>query len=136
MRLAGLYGPSRVVRRTLIEQGEPIPGDPEKLLNLVHIDDAARAVVTALAFVEPDAVYLISDDRPVTRREYYSLAAELLGSPAPRFEPLGAGGSNEGRDATSKRVANHRMKARLGLELIYPDITTGLPAALNASARA
>ena len=43
LRFAGLYGPGRVVRRTLIEQGEPIPGDPDKLFNLIHIDDAARA---------------------------------------------------------------------------------------------
>jgi nucleoside-diphosphate-sugar epimerase len=135
LRFAGLYGPSRVVRRTLIEQGEPIPGDPDKLLNLVHIDDAARAVVAVLAVAAPDPVYLVSDDRPVTRREYYSLVAKLLGSPTPRFVPSEAGGASAGRDATSKRVANHRMKARLGLELIYPDITTGLPAALSASPR-
>jgi nucleoside-diphosphate-sugar epimerase len=133
LRFAGLYGPARVVRRTLIEQGEPIPGDPDKILNLIHIDDAAQAVVAALAAASPDPLYLVSDDRPVTRREYYSLVAKLLGSPAPQFAPSEAGGSNEARDATSKRVANQRMKARLGLELIYPDITTGLPAALSAS---
>ena len=101
-----------------------------RCLNLIHIDDAARAVAAALAAVAPDAVYLVSDDRPVTRREYYSRVAKLLGSPAPRFAPSEAGGSNDARDATNKRVANQRMKARLGVDLIYPDITTGLPAAL------
>jgi nucleoside-diphosphate-sugar epimerase len=135
LRFAGLYGPARVVRRALIEQGEPIPGDPDKKLNLIHIDDAAQAVVAALEVGAPDDVYLVSDDRPVTRREYYSLAAQLLGSPAPRFAPPEAGSSNEARDATSKRVANQRMKARLGLKLIYPDIATGLPAALSESSR-
>src|SRR5262249_8342169 len=115
--------------------GEPIPGDPEKILNLIHIDDAAQTVVAALRAVAPDDVYLVSDDRPVTRREYYSLAANLLGSPAPRFAPSEGTGANEARDATSKRVANHRMKARLGVELIYPDITTGLPAALTVGAQ-
>jgi nucleoside-diphosphate-sugar epimerase len=135
LRFAGLYGPARVVRRALIEQGDPIPGDPDKMLNLIHIDDAAQAVVAALTAIVPDDVYLISDDRPVTRREYYSLAAQLLGSPAPRFAPPEGGSSNEARDATSKRVANQRMKARLGLKLIYPDIATGLPAALSESSR-
>jgi nucleoside-diphosphate-sugar epimerase len=133
LRFAGLYGPARVVRRTLVEQGEPIPGDPDKMLNLIHIDDAAQAVVAALTAVAPGPLYLVSDDRPVTRREYYSLVARLLGAPAPRFVPSEAGGPNEARDATSKRVANQWMKARLGLELIYPDIATGLPAALSAS---
>ena len=40
--------------------------------------------------------------------------ATLLGAPAPRFVPPEAGSPEEGRDATSKRVANHRMKAGLG----------------------
>jgi nucleoside-diphosphate-sugar epimerase len=130
LRFAGLYGPGRVVRRTLIEQGEVIPGDPDKLLNLIHIDDAARTVVSTLAADSRDRIYLVSDDRPVTRHEYYGLTASLLGAPAPRFAPPEAGSLEEGRDATNKRVANHRMKAGLGIELIYPDISTGLPAAL------
>jgi nucleoside-diphosphate-sugar epimerase len=135
LRFAGLYGPGRVVRRTLIEQGEAIPGDPDKLLNLIHIDDAARAVMAALAVDSLDPIYLVSDDRPVTRREYYSLTATLLGAPAPRFVPPETGSLEEGRDATNKRVANHRIKARLGIELIYPDISTGLPAALFPGSR-
>ena len=28
LRFAGLYGPGRVVRRSMLERGEPIPGDP------------------------------------------------------------------------------------------------------------
>ena len=35
--------------------GEPIPGDPTKFLNLIHIDDAARAAVAALAAAEAGA---------------------------------------------------------------------------------
>jgi nucleoside-diphosphate-sugar epimerase len=135
LRFAGLYGPGRVVRRTLVERGEPVPGDPSKIFNLIHIEDAARAGMAALSVASPDPLYLVSDDRPVTRREYYSLLATLLNAPAPTFASPEAGGTDEGRDATSKRVANHRMKAGLGIELIYPDISTGLPAALHASPR-
>ena len=87
LRFAGLYGPGRVVRRKLVELGDPIPGDPDKLLNLIHIDDAASAAVAALSIPAPDPIYLVSDDRPVTRREYYSLIAKLLDAPPPRFVP-------------------------------------------------
>lgn len=131
LRFAGLYGPARVVRRGLIERGEPIPGDPEKLLNLIHIDDAVTTAVAALSMAEPAPLYVVSDDRPVTRREYYSLAAALVGAPAPVFIVPQNGGMDEGRDATSKRVINRRMKECLGVVLTYPDITTGLPAALG-----
>jgi nucleoside-diphosphate-sugar epimerase len=135
LRFAGLYGPDRVVRRQLVEKGDPIPGDPSKLLNLVHIDDAAGAAAAALRAAAPDPIYLVSDDRPVTRREYYSLIAKLLDAPSPRFVPPGSGNPDVGRDATSKRVANQRMKAGLGVELIYPDISNGLPAALGAGSK-
>jgi nucleoside-diphosphate-sugar epimerase len=132
LRYVGLYGPGRVVRRAILERAEPIPGDPAKYLNLIHIDDAVLAGVAALETIEVEPIYLIGDDRPVTRREYYSLMATLLSAPEPRFEPPGPEGRESSRDATNKRVANHRMKRGLGLKLIYPDITTGLPAAIRA----
>ncbi len=130
IRYAGLYGPDRIVRLGLVKSGEPIPGDPDKLLNLIHIDDAARVADAALAAVAPDPLYVACDDRPVTRREYYAVVATLVGAPAPRFEPPQPGSLEEARDATSKRIANRRMKSGLGVDLLYPDITTGLPAAL------
>jgi nucleoside-diphosphate-sugar epimerase len=131
LRFAGLYGPGRIVRRTTLERGEPIPGDPDKFLNLVHIDDAAQASVAALDADAPEPVYVVADDRPVTRREYYSVAAEALGSPEPRFAPASIGSPESTRDATNKRVANHRMRRGLGVALRYPDVTTGLPSALE-----
>ncbi len=131
LRFAGLYGPGRIVRRAMLERGEPIPGDPEKFLNLVHIDDAARAAATALDANAPAPIYLVADDRPATRREYYSAAASVIGAPEPRFEPPRPGSAEAARDATSKRVGNRRMKSELGIVLRYPDITTGLVAALG-----
>jgi nucleoside-diphosphate-sugar epimerase len=133
LRFAGLYGPGRIVRRTILEQGEPIPGDPDKFLNMVHIEDAARVSAVALDADEPEPIYVVGDDRPVTRREYYSEAARALAAPEPRFAPPPAGSPEAARDATNKRVANLRMKRGLGITLLYPDITTGLPEALRPS---
>ena len=131
LRFAGLYGPGRVVRRAMLERGEPIPGDPEKFLNLIHIDDAARAAVAALAAGEADPVYVIADDRPVTRGEYYSRMATLLSVAKPRFERPQPGSLEATRDQSNKLIANRRMKAQLVADLNYPDISTGLPSALN-----
>ena len=120
---------------SLIVRGEPISGDPSKLLNLIHIDDAARAAVAALAIPDPDPMYLVSDDRPVTRSSITRWWRRFWVRPKPRFVTPDAGSPDIGRDATSKRVANHHTKTSLGLELAYPDITTGLPAALGADFR-
>ena len=130
LRFSGLYGPGRIMRREALLRGEPIAGDPEKFLNLIHIDDAAAAAVAALDRGQPGGLYLVSDDRPAPRREFYGLAAESLHAPAPRFEPPEPDSSKAGREESNKRVSNARMHDGLGVTLTYPDITTGVPAAI------
>lgn len=131
VRCSGLYGPGRIIRRDLIAKGEPIPGDPDRHLSLIHVDDAARAAVAALDADAPGPLYLASDDRPVPRREYYRVVAASLDAPPPTFTPPAPGSPEAARDAVDRKVRNSRMKAELGVELRYPDITTGVPAALH-----
>ena len=117
-RLAGrhppLRGPLRPLPRSAqasLERGEPIVGDPDRPLNLVHIADAATASVAALDRGQPGRIYLVSDDRPLPRRAYYTLAAELLAAPPPQFVPPAAGAlkpfarrrANASRTAGSER---------------------------------
>jgi nucleoside-diphosphate-sugar epimerase len=128
LRYSGLYGPGRLMRREALQKAQPIAADPESFLNLVQIDDAASAAVLALRSPRPGPRYLVSDDRPVLRREFYERLAEALGAPPPSFtEP-----SDDGpiRGNASKRVSNRRIKAELGWTLDHPDITTGIPASL------
>jgi nucleoside-diphosphate-sugar epimerase len=132
VRYSGLYGPGRIVRRASLERGEPIVGDPARFLNMIHIDDAAEAAIAALDRGAPGELYLASDDRPLTRREYYTLAARLLHAPTPRFENPTPGLSEARRDEANKRVSNRRMREVLRVSLRFPDITTGLPAAIRA----
>jgi nucleoside-diphosphate-sugar epimerase len=127
LRFSGLYGPGRVIGRAVLERGDRITGNPDGFLNLVHIDDAARAAVAALDKADRGSLFLVSDDRPVERREYYTLAARLLNAPPPRFEPP----SLDDRDIPNRRISNHKMREVLGVRLAYPDITTGLPAAIG-----
>ena len=130
LRLSGLYGPGRLMRREAIEAGEPIAGDPEGYLNLVHVDDAAAASVLGMKADRPGPLYLVSDDRPVSRGEFYARLSEALGAPAPRFaEPPP---DRPSRGVASKRISNRRIKAELGFSPSYPDVSTGLPASLAA----
>jgi nucleoside-diphosphate-sugar epimerase len=130
LRYSGLYGPGRLMRRESILSGKPIAADPESYLNLVHIDDAASAAVVALQARDSGPLYLVSDDRPAKRREFYGTLAQLLGAPTPRFEPTSEAGPV--RRDSSKQISNRLLKLDLGFTLSYPDITIGLPAALAA----
>jgi nucleoside-diphosphate-sugar epimerase len=103
LRFAGLYGPGRIIRREALARGEPIAGDPSRFLNLVHVDDAAAAVAAALDRGRPGRTYLVGDDRPVERREYYERAAAHLGAPAPRFLPPAPGSPEARREEANKR---------------------------------
>jgi nucleoside-diphosphate-sugar epimerase len=116
------------MRREALRAGEPIAADPESFLNLVHIDDAAEAAVVALRAPKTGPRYLVSDDRPVTRREFYDRLAGALDAPPPTFKAPTDDGPVRG-DA-SKRVSNRRIKDELAWSPQYPDITTGIPAAL------
>jgi nucleoside-diphosphate-sugar epimerase len=134
LRMAGIYGPGRLLSRvTDLQSGTPIAGRPETWLNLIHVDDAAQAVIDAAQtdrLCDAPRVLLVCDDRPVQRGEYYAHLARLVGAPPPQFDPdqpsRRAGGLN-------KRCSNRLMKSELGVKLRYPTFETGLPAALAAT---
>ena len=131
LRFAGIYGPGRVIRRQAIAAGEPIVGDPEKWLNLIHVEDGAAAVLAAEEGAAPGAVYNVCDDRPARRRDFYEELARLLGAPAPRFVPPAPGAPPPPHERANRRILNRRLRA-LGWGPRYPSFREGLPASLGA----
>jgi nucleoside-diphosphate-sugar epimerase len=128
LRSAGIYGPGRLLRRVgQLRSREPIAANPDGWLNLVHVDDLARAVLAAEDRAETGTDYIVCDDRPVRRREYYGLLAELVGAPPPVFDPA------VDPRPLGKRCSNRKLRAELGVELAYPTIAEGLPAALRST---
>lgn len=130
LRLSGIYGPGRLIARLDgLRSGTPVSGDPEAWLNLIHVDDAARIASVCAERGGGNRTFLVSDDRPVTRRAYYTRLAELAGAPVPEFT-----GEDAERGRTvglNKRCRNARVKRELGVELAYPTIEEGLPAAVS-----
>jgi nucleoside-diphosphate-sugar epimerase len=118
LRLAGLYGPGRVPRSADVRAGRTIAGSPDAYLNLIHVDDAARAVLAAAAATQAvSRTYVVSDGNPPTRGEYVGLLASRLGVAPPAFE---------GGTARGKRVCNARAIRELALQLTYPSYREGL----------
>lgn len=129
LRLAGLYGPGRVVGLQGVRAGVPVNGAPDGWLNLVHVDDAA-SLLLRMASGRGESIELGADGTPVTRRNYYRTLAALAGVAPPRFsgEPAARGGGYRRCDPSS-------TWARLDWRPMYRDFRAGLaalPAPLTA----
>ncbi len=126
LRFAGIYGPGRLLRERSIREGQSLGGDPDKWLNLIHVDDGAAAVLAAEAEAVPGDLCLVADNEPVSRRDFYTHLAELLHAPAARFVESPA--SRE----THRRIRNQKMIDHLHLALRFPDYRSGLAQAVPA----
>lgn len=132
LRLSGIYGPDRLLSRIdALKNAQPLPGPEAGWLNLIHVDDAVETVVTCAEVQSLDSVYLVSDDRPILRGEYYRLLAKLVGAPEPIFDPHTVARHSRG---INKRCRNRKLRNQLGVQLQYADIESGLANAVNSSA--
>lgn len=135
-RIPGIYGPGRTLRERL-ETGAYRRLDDEDLwVSRIHVDDLAAGLAAAWRRGRAGEVYLLCDDEPVTGAEYAELTADLLGLSLPptvsrediRHE-LSASGFE--RRIGARRCSNQRMREELGVELRYPSVREGVPAALR-----
>lgn len=136
LRLSGIYGPDRLLSRMdALRTGQPLAGRAEAWLNLIHVEDAARAVLAASdcsvgSHTPGRSLWLISDDQPVLRRDYYGLLAQLCGAPVPSFDEQSTARHSHG---LNKRCCNRRMKEDLRIPWQFLTISQGLPHAAQAS---
>ena len=129
LRLAGIYGPGRLPRLADLASGGPLGVPANSMVNLIHVDDAARVIIAAERHSRPSRTYIVSDGHPVQRREYLSYLAQVSGLAPPQFrEPIEGDESARSRGGY-KRVSNARMLAELGVQLVYPTYRDGLTSA-------
>ena len=130
LRFAQFYAPdsshSRAFVKAVRRRVAPVLGDPDGYTSSIHADDAAAAVVAALA--APAGIYNVADDEPLTRRGYAEAVAAAVGVKPPHFAPAGLakiGGASGGMLARSQRIANGRFKAATGWAPRFPDARIG-----------
>jgi len=110
-RLAGIYGPGRsFVLKNLLEGTSGIEindGAPEgRLLNQIHADDAASALVHLVTQKLP-GIYNVVDDAHMTQGQCLSRLATLFNLPAPGIKPPDAARK---RGWTHKQVSNVKLR--------------------------
>jgi nucleoside-diphosphate-sugar epimerase len=114
VRLGGIYGPGRTRFIEAALSGEPLPhGAPDACVNLIHRDDAARALfhVASQALA---GTFNAVDDHPARRSDL--AAAILSGSATIAPPPAGASG---------KIVSNARLRTT-GWAPAYPSVPESL----------
>jgi len=130
-RLSGIYGPGRSVIDNLKAGTARRIVKPGKVFNRIHVDDIAQVLAAAIDSPSTHSIYNVSDDEPAPPEDVVAYAAELLGLPTPpaiAFEAAGLDGMAASFWSECKRVSNARVKADLGLELLYPTYREGLKA--------
>ena len=77
---------------------------------------------------EPGEIYLVSDNQPIRRREYYGELAKQAGVELPAFDAALESRSAQG---LGKRCSNRKIREKLQLEFQFPTIFAGLPDAVG-----
>jgi nucleoside-diphosphate-sugar epimerase len=141
LRFAAFYGPDALQLHAFIRGVRhgwaAFPGGAENFISSVSHDDAARAVVAALAV--PSGPYNVTDDEPLRRADYVAALAAALGVPTPRFLPawtrslFGPAGDTLVR---SQRISNRRLTEATGWLPHYPSVREGFVATVAELAAA
>ena len=128
LRLAGIYGPGRVVGAKALSEGTSLGGSPDAWLNLIHAADAAELSLRCLdGSARP--IELGADGHPVKRGEYYQFVANLI-----HASPADFAGTTK-RNTNSKRCDPSSTFERLDFVPMFPNYTDGVRACLDASAK-
>lgn len=141
VRLAGIYGPGRVVGAKALRDGAPLVGNPDAILNLIHVDDAASLCIACAATDKAARIELGCDGAHVPRLTYYQYVAQLIGAGEPIVlndadaeRILGIPAQRLQR-SSSKVCDNGPTCARTGWQPQYSDYREGVAASLPASHR-
>jgi nucleoside-diphosphate-sugar epimerase len=130
LRVAGIYGPGRGYWFNQYVNGSAvIEGKGERVLNMIHRDDVAGAVMAALQHGQRGEIYNAVDDEPVTQLGFFQWLSGSLRKPLPPFVPEDPASALK-RGLTSKRVSNQRLKLGLGYQFKYPTFREGYAAEL------
>ena len=111
----------------------PVVGPKDGYVSMIDADDAARAVVAALE--APSGTYNVTDDEPVTRDEFASIAADAMGVKRARTLPAALAkmsGKNARFMMRSQRVSNKRFKEATDWTPTHRSLREGWPVVVAA----
>ena len=131
LRVAGIYGPGRGHYFLQYLRNEArIPGQGERLMNMIHRDDLVNVLITALRSGRAGEVYNAADDEPIAQIHFFRWLSETLGKEMPPFTQVEETAEAR-RGLTQKRVSNRKLRMELGVRLKYPTFRQGYTAEIQ-----
>lgn len=112
VRFAGLFGYDRKPGN-FFRSGKKV-SDPDAFVNMIHRDDCIALITTILQQDVWGEVYNACADSHPTKREFYTKAAEDIGTLPPEFSMHSI--------APYKIVSNNKMKEQLGFICTFNDL--------------
>lgn len=135
-RVAGIYGPGRTLRERIRGGRYQLLEGADAATNRIHVEDLVTGLVAVWREGRNGRIYNLTDGHPLPSSEYARITADHLGVDLPALSVQEArerySASRLARKLGSKRVENRRLREELGVELRYPSVREGLPAALRA----
>jgi nucleoside-diphosphate-sugar epimerase len=123
-RASGIYGPGRGhLFQQFVKGTATMVGSGERIINMIHRDDLAGAIIAALERGRSGEIYNVSDDQPVSQLVFFKWLAEELQRPLPPAE--GEPSLRRKRGVTNKRVSNQKLKSELEYVLKFPTYREG-----------
>lgn len=130
LRVSGIYGPGRGHLYQQYLRGEAvIPGRGERMINMIHVDDVAGAIIAAIKHGKAGEIYNVTDDEPVSYLEFFRWLSDRLQRPIP---PFAEEAPTRKRGITNKRVLNRKLR-ELGWRLKFPTFREGYEAEIQAA---
>lgn len=136
LRAPGIYAADRLPLERLQKGLPALRAEDDVFTNHIHADDLAAACLATLRHGRTNRAYNASDDSHMRMAEYFDRVADAFGLPRPPrlsreeaarvLSPVQMSFMRE-----SRRLANRRLKEELRLRLAYPDVETGIAAALK-----
>ena len=133
LRIAGIYGANRLPLNRIREGVPVLRSEESPFSNRIHADDLARLCLAAAAKGRDGEIINICDGETSTMTDYFNAVADVFALPRPpqvtkeeakeRMPPLLLSYFSE-----SRRLDNRLMRERLGVNLLYPDLASGLAA--------
>lgn len=125
VRLAGLYGPDRVIGKRQLLNNAMITSDPQAWLNLIHVQDAADLLVSVINSSTANTIELGCDNQPVRRQQYYSWLANRLNTNSPVFQ------DSDSFRGGNRKCSNRITQQRTGWSPEFQDYQQGLSPLLD-----